>query len=382
MVGHFFSPAQDLLVLLTRASPGTREDHNVEVTFKSLSEDKVHPDAASAVVVLEPQVDWNYDHMHAMISGDYYGLFSRHCYTDGVKVDILQIWNWKLKDWCRVKHLDPKDMAMVFCFLSNDRLLVVTLAGLMLYSLVNSANTIQLTAKFSLPALSSRSGSITSIYSVCNQDEASPFTSSLYSSRFQARNQLIILQMATSGDKYYSQSFRCYIEQNAFLELESTYANLYGNASEDTPRLPWSSWGPKCTRFMKGSGYNHCFYGLRTAELIGSAPSSASERDQLRKLCIRDFNPHQVMHYKAGNRTKWRERLVEGELPGLQSHFLEPIGGLPYLEITTREKFHVRDIDMDESRVILSNVYEGDTDVITGIQVLDFSQFWSTGSIL
>jgi hypothetical protein len=65
-----------------------------------------------------------------------------------------------------------------------------------------------------------------------------------------------------------------------------------------------------------------------------------------------------VRHYKARDGTKWHERLVEGELPisDLQINFLEPIGGLPYLEITTREKFLARGILMDESRVFMSLV--------------------------
>jgi hypothetical protein len=97
-----------------------------------------------------------------------------------------------------------------------------------------------------------------------------------------------------------------------------------------------------------------------------------------------------VRHYKARDGTKWHERLVEGEPPNsdLQSNFLEPIGGLPYLEITTREKFQATGISMDESRVFISLVsyhllYETYTTLteiqanwyktIEGIEVLVFS---------
>jgi hypothetical protein len=247
-----------------------------------------------------------------------------------------------------------------FRFVSNDRLLVVDTTGqLTLYSLVNSSNTIQLTAKFSLPALPSMS-SIGHIYFVDNQHNAPLLCSSWFQAR--TRSQLIIIEASIIHVERDECHFILHIEQDTFLELESTYRNLHAEVSQDSPALPWSAWGLEYTRLLPASitftaDLNHCCYGFRSAQLLGKAFSPEGHL-QPRKLCIRDFNPHRVRHYKARDGTKWHERLVEGELPisDLQSNFLEPIGGLPYLEIITREKFLARGISMDESRVFISVV--------------------------
>jgi hypothetical protein len=84
-----------------------RESHAYDVTFRSLSEDKVHPEAASPVVkALDNQIDlelFNSPYTQTMIFGDYYGLFCKYGHkVDGGLVDFLQIWNWKSKDTFQV----------------------------------------------------------------------------------------------------------------------------------------------------------------------------------------------------------------------------------------------------------------------------------------
>jgi hypothetical protein len=291
---------------------------------------------------------------------------------------------------------------MDFCLISNDRLLLVNEYGkLMLYSLVNFPNAIQLTAKFSLPVLTS-SSSIGQTQFTGAQDYSSS-TPPLRSSRFQAsaaRSQLIAISL--SAHAFHATANYChvtfYVEQNSFLELESAYTNRYGKPSQyfNSRALPWSSWGPKYTwSFLGRDGLGdsnrwHCSHGFRTADLIGDVWSPEGRR-QPRQLCIRDFNPHRVKHYKAGYRTNRHERLVEGGPPNseTQNHFLEPIGGLPYLEITTQEKFLSKGhVFMDESTVLLprvsyyrtynihmalTQIQVNEDDFIEGIEVLFFS---------
>jgi len=238
----------------------------------------------------------------------------------------------------------------------------------MLYSLVNFPNAIQLTAKFSLPVLTN-SSSIRQAQFTGTQDYSSS-TPPLRSSWFQAsaRGQLIVISLSVHAshatEKYCYVTF--YVEQNSFLELESTYTNRYGKPSQysNSRALPWSSWGPKHTwSFLERDGLRDRkrwdrSHGFRTADLIGDAWSPEG-RQQPRQLCIRDFNPHRVKSYKAGYRTNRHERLVESGPPNskTQNHFLEPIGGLPYVEITTQEKFlSMGRVFMDESTVLLSRV--------------------------
>jgi hypothetical protein len=85
---------------------GNSERHAYDVTFRSLSEDKPHPEAASPVVkALDYQIVGRFDspYTQTAIFGDYYGLFCKYGRkADGRVVDFLQIWNWKSKDTFQV----------------------------------------------------------------------------------------------------------------------------------------------------------------------------------------------------------------------------------------------------------------------------------------
>ncbi|KAG1769567.1 hypothetical protein EDD22DRAFT_147228 [Suillus occidentalis] len=344
--GYSFSPAQDLVAILSRSAPG--ENHAYDVTFRSLSEDKAHPEAASPVVkALDNQIDvrlFNSPHTQTMIFGDYYGLFCKYGRkADGGLVDFLQIWNWKSKDTFQCLKIFDVDCGTThFSFITNDRLLVANSRELMLFSLDDSANAIRLVAKFSLPAVRDPF--------VCHYITFNPIP--LHAS---THNQLIAVNMCMSAPTTAeSPYFTFYIERNTLLELESTYTSRYGEASQGSHNLPWSAWGPKHTRFFENSlnSCTHRIFGFRSAELIGELFSCGGQL-QSRSLRIRDFNPHRVADFKAGNQSKSHQRLVEGET--LKSAlFLEPLGsGLPYLETTTQEKFLANDMTMEANRITL-----------------------------
>ncbi|KAG1777346.1 hypothetical protein EV702DRAFT_276208 [Suillus placidus] len=364
--GYSFSPEQDLVAILSRAPPGER--HAYDVTFRSLSEDKVHPEAASPVVkALDNQIDselFYSPYTQTMIFGDYYGLFCKYALkADGDLVDFLQIWNWKSKDAFQCLEIFDVDCGtMNFSFLTNDRLLVASARELMLFSLADSANAIRLVAKFSLPALRDPF--------VCHfiTFNPIPFHASTH-------NQLIAINMCMSAPTTTkSPYFTFYIERNTVLELESAYTSRYGEASQDSPNLPWSAWGSKYTRFFENpcSSRIHHIFGFRSAELIGDLVSPGGEL-QPRSLRIRDFNPHRVADFKAGNTTKSHQRLVEGETLS-SALFLEPIGlGLPYLETTSQEKFLASDITIEANRITLLSLEVGDLhNVSHSIEMLDF----------
>ncbi|OAX43255.1 hypothetical protein K503DRAFT_862421 [Rhizopogon vinicolor AM-OR11-026] len=333
----------------TAAIDGPSEDHDYEVSFRSLSEDKVHPDAASAVLKVpdaQAQVDFellHYSDVEGKLFEDYFGLICKNVRSDGAAVDVLQVWKWK--------GLVSEDGTTDFCLIANDRLLIVNTYGeLMLYSLIgppiDPPNAIQLIAKFSLPHC-----------------QASPCS------------RLIAIYVDVFPAWGRDRGCRLYIGQNTFLELESTYTNLYGIATQDSRALSWSAWGPEYTRLFSGSldGYSndwHSSHGFRTVELIGDIRSSEGPLHP-RQLCIRDFNLHRTIHYKARNRTKGYERLVEGGPPNLDTHNHLLTDDLPYLEITTQEKFLASGIEfMDKSGVFLSLVNEDR--VVDSIEVLYF----------
>ncbi|KAG2745016.1 hypothetical protein P692DRAFT_201793581 [Suillus brevipes Sb2] len=340
---HKFSVAEDLMVLIVRAR--SMESHAYDVIFRSLSEDEDHPAAAFASVkALDKEADLellNPSTLRSSIFGDYYGVMFRNVNkANGGVADFLQIWNWKSKDAFQcLEVFDPARKTMNFSFLTNEKILVVNTSELLLYSLVHSSNSLQLTAKFSLPALHS-------------PFEYTCIGFSPVPSDARAHNRMVALSMDVSGGHLAKNPcFTSYIERNTLLELESTYVGRYGKASEDSPNLPWSSWGPNHTRSFEESSFDPCkhsVFGFRCASLVGG-------RNTQRPLCIRDFNPHRVVDFKAGNGTRWNQRLVEGsEILPRSGLFLEPLGsGLPYLETTTEEKFLSTDLTMEANRVTL-----------------------------
>ncbi|KAG1842258.1 hypothetical protein DFJ58DRAFT_806637 [Suillus subalutaceus] len=229
---------------------------------------------------------------------------------------------------------------MNFGFLTNEKILVSNAREISLYSFVHSPNAFQLTAKLSLPALHSF------FEYTCISFSSIPFHAC-------AHNQMISLSMDISG-RFLTESpcFTSYIERNTLLKLEATYTSRYGKASEDSPKLPWSSWGPNHTRSFEESSFDSCkhsVFGFRSVSLVGN------RRESKRPLCIRDFNPHRVIDFKAGNGTKWNQRLIEGgKILPVSGLFLEPLGsGLPYIETITEEKFISSSMTMDANRVTL-----------------------------
>lgn len=94
---------------------GNRESHAYNVTFRSLSEDKPHPDAGSPLVKaldnqIHPQL-FDSPYTQSMIFGDYYGLLCKYAHkADDELVDLLQIWNWKSKE------ASPVSQSPLFCY--------------------------------------------------------------------------------------------------------------------------------------------------------------------------------------------------------------------------------------------------------------------------
>ncbi|KAG2106624.1 uncharacterized protein F5147DRAFT_700840 [Suillus discolor] len=341
-----FSPIQDLLICLVKASPG--ESHACDLIFRSLSEpDEVHPEAGSAVVkTIDEEVDFESldpSTVSFSIFGNYCGiLFSEVLNEDGDLVEILQIWNWKSKDVSLC--LKPAHEILHFTFLTNETILVVNSEELLLYSLVDFPNALHLTAKFSLPALPTS----------CRYEEIRIKDS--ISSHSRMHDHIININMKILGDRdsVPSSCVALYVERNTLLELQSTYTRQYGKASDSSPNLPWSEWGLKYTRSFRGDLLDTCknvVFGLRAVSFVGSQIRHPLPR----ALCIRDFNPHRVADFKAGNGIRWNQRLIEGNLlDSCPDMFLEPLGsGLPYIETITEEKFIGVDLIAEGNKVMV-----------------------------
>ncbi|KAG2050599.1 hypothetical protein BDR06DRAFT_1011084 [Suillus hirtellus] len=334
-----FSPTQNLLIFLVRASPG--ESHAYDLIFRLLSEpDKVHPEAGSAVVKTLDKNDFELldpPDVSFSIFGHYCGIL----FSDAFMVDVvLQIWNWKSQDASLC--FKPAHEVMDFSFLTNEIILVVNSEELLLYSLVDFPDALHLTAKFSLPALRTPFE-----YEIVRIKDS-------VSSHSHMHNHIITINMKIFGDDLTNEPcVTLYVERNALLKLQSTYTRRYGKAGDSSPSLPWSEWGLKYTRSFREYSYDSCkhvVFGLRAVSLFGSQ----IQHPVPRPLCIRDFNPHRVADFKAGNGIRWNQRLIEGKSCSSADLFLESLGyGLPYIETITEEKFLGLKLIVEGNKVML-----------------------------
>jgi hypothetical protein len=115
--------------------------------------------------------------------------------------------------------------------------------------------------------------------------------------------------------------------------------------------FPWSLWGPQNTTWFLGD-CRQSLYGFRTVGFIDDFWSP-----EPRRLCIRDFNPHNICDYGTGGETGQHGRLVRGRTTTtIISPFTEPLGyALPYREIISEElQVDASWTIMDNSSVLLS----------------------------
>jgi hypothetical protein len=127
--------------------------------------------------------------------------------------------------------------------------------------------------------------------------------------------------------------------------------------------FPWEEWGMQNTTCFVGD-YRQSLYGFRTVGFIDEGSSNWSSEPRPSRLCIRDFNPHNVCNYGAGDETGRRGRFVRGGTCKKMKPFREALEvALPYREIISEELFDASETIMDESRILLlkasCNLYFG-----------------------
>jgi hypothetical protein len=143
--------------------------------------------------------------------------------------------------------------------------------------------------------------------------------------------------------------------RSAILQLESLYAKTYGQPTLNGSKLLWSTWGPQHTTWFRNCEPSAC--GFRAAWPINMTPDHMS--NELRRLCIRDFNPHTASNCGAEDTTGWHGgQFVQGELTTEICYpFTEPLGSaLSYRETVSEELFDVAETLIDDSRILLLKV--------------------------
>jgi hypothetical protein len=236
---------------------------------------------------------------------------------------------------------------------------------MIIYSITNKLKPPQCTARLSLPSLMdgwvykelSTSINPSPGFVLPDFQESSHQPSCLFHPS--ADDQLVLIRIFVLSN-YQSSTFVFCARRSAILQIESLFAKIYGKATLNDSRspwsLPWAMWGPQNTSCLQGEllRWPQSLYGFRT---VGSADEDLGHCSP-RRLCIRDFNPHVACNYGAEDAAERHGRLVRGELTTtIHYPFTEPLGSaLPYREIVSEELFDVTETMMDESRILLLDV--------------------------
>jgi hypothetical protein len=241
-------------------------------------------------------------------------------------------------------------------FIAEDKLLLSgRVDGVMeINSIADKSKPPQCTARFSLPSLmedwlylvvtpsiNPRPGSVFLDFQNSSHRPSCFFHPSL-------DDQLMSFHIIISDTSKFCDSerdFFFFARQGAILRLES----LFAKQASTNECFPWSSWRPQNTTWFLGD-CRQSLYGFRTVGFIDHSRSL-----EPRRLCIRDFNPHNICDYSARCETGRHGRLVQGGTTTTMNPFTEPLGSaLPYREIISEElQVDASKTIMDNSRVLL-----------------------------
>ncbi|KAG1779767.1 hypothetical protein EV702DRAFT_1277199 [Suillus placidus] len=179
-------------------------------------------------------------------------------------------------------HLDPYELLVVRARqICNDVLHASVVVKALDNEVDYSAHALQLAAKLSFPALR-----------IPFQYKCTALSPILFHAH--THDQIIIISMNLSGWLLATKSlcFIFYVERNTLLELEST------SGAQITPDPSRRAYPRK-----------HSFCGPELYLWLGPL---GDQKSQLDPLCIHYFNSHRMVDFKAGNGTRWDQRLIEG----------------------------------------------------------------------
>ncbi|OAX42310.1 hypothetical protein K503DRAFT_863141 [Rhizopogon vinicolor AM-OR11-026] len=351
MIDFTFCPEQDLLIVVASAPDNLT---HVDIHLRSLTTNETHPDAAQPIL---KAFDINCVFLGGLrISGNYICFLCLDTIADDRIIgDCMQMWDWKSENDYQFT-LFFEEGVNDYTFLAEDKFLVATCGTIEIYSFADKSKPPQCTSKVSLPSLMDRwvyrpvsEARITACNLVFPYQPSSFFYPS-------PDDELVVISVSVHPVSVMNETtphFRFFVaRRSAILQLENLYAKTYGQPTSNGPKLLWSTWGPQHTTWFGDWEQSAC--GFRTARSINITPDHMS--NELRRLCIRDFNPHTASNYGVEDTTGWHgSQLVQGELTTEICYpFTEPLGSaLSYRETVSEELFDVTETLVDDSRILL-----------------------------
>lgn len=341
----FMDPAQNLIAIAYSVTDATLEsnDETLYIDLGALDRDGIHPKAAGRTLflsVLPASKDKCFVTESAKLKG-----FGRHiALRRSFAYPFEEMWQLDIWDWQHsatsnsvLSGTNFQPNSIDFCFLGNNRLLVVA-GHLKLYSIEDMSQTPQLLACFLMPVL------YLDIQCFLPMDhiDSSPqlqAQQAMYTS--DPKNQLLCI---TAGG---SRTF--IISTRIFFNLEEIAAA--------TP-VPWERWGPSNTRIFEPSGeFKVHVSGNRVLQALVSTSASG---DVEYTLHILDFSPLAVTNRRGlGRVVKEPSTIPEfDEWTGRPVKSL--MTSLPYVEVILDRRFgsaesELADVWVDKDRIYLLN---------------------------
>ncbi|KAJ8591264.1 hypothetical protein M405DRAFT_880566 [Rhizopogon salebrosus TDB-379] len=353
--------------------------HAFDIHLRSLATNEIHPDAARSILrAFENKRGSNIPEKLQIVRN----YVIMQCQDPMGESTSVQMWDWKCREGYEFLISFYEDAAD-YCFIAEDRFLILTEGTMIIYSITNKSKPPQCTARLSLPSLMdgwvyeevSTSINPSPGFVLPDFQESSHQPSCLFHPS--ADDQLVVIRIFV-GANYEQDSFVFCARRSAIQQIESLFAKIYAKATlndSSSPRsLSWAMWGPQNTSWFQGEllRWPQSLYGFRT---VGSTSGDSGFWGP-RRLCIRDFNLHVACNYGAEDAAERRSRLVQGELTTTISRpFIESLGStLSYREIVSEELFDVTETMMDESRILLLN--PSDMDRSSSSRDLSNSKLW------
>lgn len=274
----FMDPAQNLIATAYGVIDDTLQSNHETfyIDLRTLDSDSVHPKAAGPTLFLSLlPVSENYLQVieDAKLKGIGRYIALRCSFISYEEIWQLYIWDWQhsttsnnvLMGTCFLQN--PID----FCFLGNDRLLVVA-EELKLYSIEDMSQTPQLLARFSMPAPFSDARCFLPMDHTERSSLQTQAQQTMYTSDPQNRL-LCILAEATHV---------CIISTRIFFNLDGRPAAI---------PVPWECWGPSNTRIF--AHWDECRVHVCGNRVLKATPIETSGSSLLTKFVLHmmDFSP-------------------------------------------------------------------------------------------
>ncbi|KAG2055958.1 hypothetical protein BDR06DRAFT_302672 [Suillus hirtellus] len=374
----FMDPAQNLIAIACMIADETLEmdDERLYIDLGTLDGDGgVHPEAAGKTLFLSglPRCEdslytienWKLEGLGRHIAFRRSLLVHEGGYKFGEEIWFMQIWDWQhsTTSSCVLSDtiINPEvGESLDFCFLGNDRLLIVS-KDLKLYSIEDLSQAPQLLACFLMPV------SVTGIQCLLPMDDIA------HSSQLQMQAQRT---MWTSDPKNRILSLitrtRDATNSLAFIISTRIFFDSQAGVSDRMAGIPWEHWGPLNARIFVHNW--RCRVGVSGNRVLQAFPTmNMTLVDEYPNylLHMMDFSPLAVER-RQGLGTVVREPSTI-EIPELEETLTT---SLPYVEVVSDRIFgvdQVMDIWVDKDRIYLPklNTEESDSDGIAELEVIE-----------